>query len=255
MAGTTDDTTRDWTRLSRAELVQLLGELFQQADETFEAYQWPVESLRWNELAFCILAQHSSAPTAGSAARALLELNLLDLPALAELPVISDSANLPDRTRLLFGIVREAGFSDADATRALNTLTTAARAVQASHQGKIQRVLREAGERMVTAIVEALGWSVKDDAARRIVTRWLHSVLNLPVFVPTTSTEAFCNRFGVETHDLIAAADELDVNVAIVDDLVETWHQQDLEAARLAAELTQPDTTAADASAASRMEG
>ena len=52
-------------------------------------------------------------------------------------------------------------------------------------------------------------------------TYWMQNVLNMPVSLSDEAVQNFSKTTGIEPAQLFAAADALDVNVAVIDDLVE----------------------------------
>jgi hypothetical protein len=78
---------------------------------------------------------------------------------------------------------------------------------------------------MIQNVVKSFGFTTLDEEkARETVTRWLQNVLNLPVYLETESARAFCSQANVTTSDLIRTADDLDINIAIVDELLQRWY-------------------------------
>lgn len=208
---------------STQEAMDILGDLFQQYDPPLDRFQWPVESMRWNELVYSIFATVGSERSARTAARALSQLNLLEIDKLA---AVTDPPAPTDRGRTIRAILMEAGFEKTDADQALSAIVEAARMVQTDLDGKVQRALRLAGRAMREEIKARFHFDALDEeTASRAITRWLQTVLNLPVYLETESGRAFCEEMDLTTEELIAAADGLDINVAIVDELLERWYE------------------------------
>ncbi len=224
-------------RKQHSELRKTLAELFQQYQPALERYQWPMESLRWNELVFSVLEALGSQHAARTGAKALIELNLLDVDRLAS---VHPEAKYHNETRrqLVLGILREAGFGDPEARLATTALAQLAFKVYHEQAGHIQRLLRHESETMVRNIAHYL--DVADLGAantHQIATRWLQNVLNLPVYLDTEAMRAFCASMHAKPSDLVAVADELDINMAILDDLIQMWYQAETERRALAHEL------------------
>jgi hypothetical protein len=59
----------------------------------------------------------------------------------------------------------------------------------------------------------------------------------LPVLLETESINAFIEDMDISTEELIEAADELDINLALIDEIVQHWYENKLAADQLAAEL------------------
>jgi len=217
------------------ELSHILNDLFQEYRPSFEQYQWPLESTRWNELVFCILESCSSRAVAESAGKAMLNLDLLKVEKLAELASPSKKRILSARAKLVLGILQEAGFEESGAERALETIVEAARTIKTNYHGKVQQMLRREGELMVNKLVGILNFGAMDDKlARLTVAKWLQNVLNLPIYLENKSSDAFCLSMNVKPTELVTVADGLDINVAILDDLIKKWYDAEMAAQSLA---------------------
>lgn len=211
------------------DLIQTLNDLFQEYQPSFERTQWPMESMRWKELAFCVLETYSSEQMAMTASRAMSELDLLDVRKLTQL---NDSLtkNKPSaRVKLIHGILQESGFSKESAELALNTLVKAAEVIKDKFNNKIQLLLRKEGKKMIRNVTKLLNFSTLDKkSALQSVTKWLQNVLNLPVLLETESIDAFCNEMDISVDDLIVVADDLDINLALIDELIEQWYTAEI---------------------------
>lgn len=240
-----DERTPQGESRGQAELRDTLTDLFREYQPSFERYQWPLESMRWNELAFCILEVWSSELVAQAAARAMSELDLLEVEKLAQLPDVS-TGKPSARGQLILGILKEAGFEEAAAEHALINLVEAAKTIRAKMDGKVQQLLRQEGEYMIQKIAGFFGFTALDDeAVHQIITRWLQNVLNLPVYLETESTRVFCAEMNTTVTELVAAADVLDINIAIVDELVQQWYDATMATRSLAAQMSAIDPGAA----------
>jgi hypothetical protein len=58
------------------------------------------------------------------------------------------------------------------------------------------------------------------NAERRILTRWLQNALEMPIPLSNNEVQSFCKKYKCTVQQLVDAADTLDINVAIVDDLI-----------------------------------
>jgi hypothetical protein len=61
---------------------------------------------------------------------------------------------------------------------------------------------------------------ISDDETRRIFTFWLQKVMNIPVLLLAPEVSEFCKKHEISAAELIEAADNLDLNVAILDELL-----------------------------------
>ena len=60
-------------------------------------------------------------------------------------------------------------------------------------------------------------------------TYWIQNVLNMPLNLETRSTDTFCERFKMTTKELVREADRLDVNLALLDDMILNWLVEEKE--------------------------
>ncbi len=216
----------------REAISDALAAMLEEYQPSFDQHQWPLETMRWNELVFCVLETFSSERAAKAVARAMSELDLIEVAKLAELADGVATGKPVRRARLILGLLEEAGFSEQAADRALRALCEAARAVESRYRGKVQRLLRHEVDPLVQNMVKTLGFhSMSEEQARQTVIRWLQNVLNLPIYLERQSTRAFCRQMVTSPAELVAAADQMDINVAILDELIERWYrgQQETE--------------------------
>lgn len=210
---------------SQAELRDMLISLYQEFQPPEEWFMWPIESMRWNELVYCILEFWSSELQAQATVNAMSELDLLDVGKLANLSKDFAEFKTSERGRLILGILSEAGFKNDAAEQALKNLNEAAKIIWQKFNGQVQRILRSESEVMIQNIAGSFNLSNLDDSSvRKIITRWLQNVLNLPVYLETEATSIFCNEMSITPDELINAADSLDINLGIVDELLQQWY-------------------------------
>lgn len=193
-----------------------------------ESHRWAMESERWNELLHSLLGP--VLPLNDLHARAVVER----LHSLKLLEVREWSDPQPDETlkNRFCEVLAIEGVEDEAAARAASVISEAARSVSSTYGGKIQRCLRAAGERALDEISRGLAIpSLGADALRRALIIWLQNVANLPIPLLDDSMHEFCERHEVSVQELVAAADDQDLSVAVLDDLVHSW----LESQRIAA--------------------
>lgn len=220
-----EDSLTDLELRSQAELRDTLISLYQEFEPPEDLYMWPIESMRWNELAYCILERWSSELEARSATNALSELDLLEVRKLAQLAEAYNAGKPSKRGKLILGILVEAGFDNVAAERALTNLIEASRTIWEKLGGQVQRLLRQESEKLIISIAESFDFSdLDDESARQIMTRWLQNVLNLPVYLETEGTRTFCTEMNITPSELVDTADLLDINLAIVDELLQQWY-------------------------------
>jgi len=196
-------------------LVRRLQSVFERHQDELPEYGWASEGDRWAELVFCLLCQvRNEEPEATRAAVDLLNLlGLLDVPVLARMEG-EDAA-------ILKRVLRSHGFTAADAARGEALLRAIAQRTTRRFQGKVQRVLRKHGERMRQEFTRAFaGAGLSETALEYALSQWLQNALSLPISLENDAVRAFCKAQRVRLADLVECADALDINMALVDDLI-----------------------------------
>lgn len=216
-----------------------------------DQYQWAWESARWHELVFCLLLRLGQPQIEADIARRLTStLENLDLLRIEGLVALAGDGGSPDFDHpdlmLMLRVLERFGFTGAQASVAVTTICEAALALQDRHDGKVQRYLRYYGEQMLDELAKHFSFSrMPDEDARHAFTHWLQNVLNMPVKLAEPPVKQLCQQFQVTLDDLVAIADELDLNLALVDDMLasstasgvgsqstdvgENWHSQNAE--------------------------
>jgi hypothetical protein len=195
------------------------------ADTVVQGHPWRHEADREHELVFAVLTRALPLPEhdVRAIARRLRFLGLLDLHDWVDLSDdAEDGEDVIERRTL--DVLEESGVEVDDAKRATTVIRELAYTLQLKFDGKIQRRLRDFGERMVTALVESFQLeSLSEQQAREAFAYWLQNVANLPISLGRQSSASFCDAHGTTAKDLVQAADDLDLNVAALDDLVHYW--------------------------------
>ncbi len=185
------------------------------------ASRWEDERDRWHELAFAAIAETSGLSISQSrkVADGLTSLNLLTMSGCLDASKNTGAvARLPALTEAL----REAGSSEASIQQTISVLIDLAVGVERSF-GKLQKMLRTAGEKMLTTLNDSIATSAIDEVRKsRIFTMWLQNVLELPLSMTHADPAlvGFCERQGVSVHNLIEIADEADINLPLLDSLI-----------------------------------
>jgi len=225
MGKTQDRQMANVNNSEQTDLIDTLSELFDEHQSIFELYQWPFERLRWSELVFSILQAFSSEPVAAAVVSVLSELELIEVEKIAKFAYKSTNRRPTRRAQLVLSILNEAGFDRSSAEKALTTMVEAAQAVQSAFNGKVQLLLRRESETMLRNVVAFFSFSELDkNASRQAIITWLQNVLNIPLHRETTSTKAFCKQMGISQEELITTSDNLDINLAIVNELIQQWY-------------------------------
>jgi hypothetical protein len=221
---------RSKTVLSREEKQQRVRVFVLEQWPAFAAslsqYQWPLETERWHELAFCLLHKVGQPRLEARSARALVDiLSRMDLLRVQELAGwMTDAGELthsePDAV-LAVRVLERGGLPEKAARAALTSICQAAAALQKQYGGKVQRYLRHYGEVMLQELPQHFAFThLSPDDAALVFTHWLQNVANMPLPLKEPPMERLCEEFGVSLEELIEAADEDDVNLALLDDMV-----------------------------------
>ncbi len=138
----------------------------------------------------------------------------MSIPKLQSEPVDRLSAHF-------LAFLQEHGFSQQESERLLTIVSEAASALSQQFDGKIQKYLRKYGELMLKEVPALFHFTtINSDQIGHAFTYWFQNVLNMPLSLVDSNIVAFCQDNGFEVANLIAAADRLDVNLALLDDLV-----------------------------------
>ncbi len=214
-----------------SELEFQLMRLFRGARDVFAYHQWPSERERWQELVIALFSR--VCPEREAEMRdAVAELDDLGLLEIDELVTLAPYEGQPRKDSVLSSRVmetlRDRGFDASQTETALATLIDAARSLHEHCDGKIQKYLRHYGEAMLSELPDYFSFSrLKPSDVEYAFTYWLQNTLNMPISLKDEKLTRFCERFGGDTDTLVAAADRLDINLALVDDLAAQAAQAD----------------------------
>lgn len=201
------------------DLKKQLNELFEHYGEDLGDYAWLYESDRWVELIFCLLNQcvDQDPEIIREAASMLQNLDLLNTE-----DMVSLGKPGHEKTIAAAYVLKAHGFSEKEARRAIVLLASTAKAIQKTYGGKIQRYLRKHGMAMREELVNAIGFDSLDQGQLRYaITHWLQNALSLPISLEHQAILGFCRKNNVTLEDLLHTADDLDLNIALLDDLLE----------------------------------
>lgn len=201
------------------ELKAQLQQLYEQHEFDLATYAWASEDDRWAELVFCLLLQCSEQEPelTRSAVAVLQSLFLIDVGKMLHL------SETTHEIRVIYAyVLRQHGFSSDDVDLACSLLAHVANIVQHNYGGKIQRYLRRHGEVMRDELVSAFDSTSLDKSRMAYaISHWLQNVLSLPISLQHNAVVEFCQKSDVTPQDLWQAADELGINLAVIDDLLE----------------------------------
>jgi hypothetical protein len=216
------------------DLRSLVLELWQRFEGPIEQYQWPWEVARWHELVFCLLQRLSHPELEVEMARDLTDLlanlDMLHIEKLAGLVSEDEEPNFTDPDLdLMLRLLERSGLDTRKAKRVVTTICQAALGLQKKHGGKIQRYLRHYGKQMVDEVGEHFSFSsMSDNDVRHVYIHWLQNVLNMPLALSEPAVEEFCQELGVAVDDLVEIADTLDLNLALLDDMVVSSSEEEV---------------------------
>ena len=196
-------------------------------EEVVFSHLWMWEVERWKELVFALLTTVTSLPPYDirKLVESLSDLKLLDIPTLAKLHESLKNHDLDSPyARRILEFLQENDFSLQEAQKGLITICEAAFGLHEHYSGKVQRYLRSYGELILQDLDRIFQFSNLDKAqVKYAFTYWLQNVLNMPLSLCDRSVQTFCQRYGLQLEQLFAAADELDMNLALVDDVVHSY--------------------------------
>lgn len=205
-------------RAAESAAYQLRRVLATEGDDLALGQPWLWEFDRWKELVFALLARISPLPEVGLR---LLVDRLADLDLLAVEALAEDGDTEPAAGRVV-DLMVEAGMSAEAADRAQTTVVEAARGLREAWGGKVQKYLRHYAEAMLRELPESFTFTaLAPDEVQSAFTYWLQNAVNLPLSLVDDSVLAFCDHYGFTPADLIEAADRIDLNLAVADDIAQ----------------------------------
>ncbi len=189
---------------------------------------WPWETARWYELVFCILTTigepHVLAATVRRLTNTMSKLGLLELGTLAELNGAEENSLLITIDTLL----QQVGFTPEMSKTGVTAICEAAASIQKKYDSKVQNYSRKYGTYMLDQIKEDFDFSDFDDAPRALAI-WLQNTLNMPVPASNPLADQACKSLGVSYDALVEAANQQDINVALLDDALRAYWETQVE--------------------------
>ena len=191
-------------------------------------YKWEDESARWTELVYCIFAEltEHSYRDARRLANGIADLNLLEVKDLAGIPIMDDGMVNPDNSRIrtITDILKANGVTEDDIKKSLSAICKVAQAIQENYDGKIQKFLRKYGQEIVDEFDSHVSFAeVSKGTQSRILVKWIQNTLCMPLAFSNVYTVRFCEKEGANHWELAEAADNLGINGAMLDDLLEVY--------------------------------
>lgn len=204
---------------SSATLKTHLKQLYDRHISDLPPHVWMSEADRWAELVYFLLRQCSKQEPEllRNIVSTLQDLGVLKID---KLSIPAKSTDAP--TVVLNHVLKQHGISNEEIQRFLSILTRVTYVVQKDYGGKIQFYLRRHGEALRDELVKAFSNDAAAEKQMRIaITHWLQNGLSLPISQEQQAIKEYCDKYGNSVEALWEAADELDINFAVVDDLME----------------------------------
>ena len=96
--------------------------------------------------------------------------------------------------------------------------------MSAHYQGKIQLYLRWYAELILNDLKRVFEFTaLSETEARYALTLFLQNTTAMPISLRDRSIDAFCGKYKLTPEQLFSAADDLDINLALVDDVIQ-WY-------------------------------
>jgi hypothetical protein len=191
-------------------------------------HPWLWEHNRWKELVFCILTQTVSGDQ--ERLRVITDhLDILGLIQIESLAALVENGQVNfNNNRLadeLLDFLMENGFEKTAAEKSVVSLAEVADGIHKNFDGKVQHYLRTYGELLLKDLPKKFKFSQLDSSqARQVFIFWMQNVLTLPLSLEDETMKIFAGRYGVEPADLIKEADEMGLNLSLLDDLIQASH-------------------------------
>lgn len=218
--------------MKKEQLTEFIVSEFTRFALTLGRYQWPWESARWHELVFCLMARVDDSPQALEIARETTsifsDLDLLVVESLAKITPSKGEPKLDEpQLGLMLKILERQGYSEEEAKTIVISICQAARSLQDAYDGKIQKYLRQYGEKMLAELPQHFSFSRLSAADTRYAfTHWLQNVVNMPVLLSEPMVDTLCREFEVTVDELAAIADRNNINAALIDDWAADYMRQ-----------------------------
>jgi hypothetical protein len=214
---------------------QLLLDLYRAYEPLIDKHLWPWETQRWHELVFCILTAVAKPEVSPDAIREVTRVmgwaQLLDIELLGDLNPTEPEGQTTDHVLVAMEtILLNTGFTTDEAKLATKSICETARGFKRQFEGKVQKFLRHCGNVMLKQVKKSFSFSQLSAAeATRAFSLWFQNTLNMPLPTPDPISDKACELLHVDYASLVKAADEVDVNVAILDNVLRAYWQREIE--------------------------
>jgi hypothetical protein len=198
-----------------------------EGDDLEKNHPWIWEHDRWKELVFAVLTQ--VLPFNHSEIRQLTEqmssMSLLDIESLSLIPIGKSDELLNNKhAAQMMDFFIDVGFEEEEGERSIIAICEVANGLSKYYNGKVQQYFRSYGEILLNDIKNKFSFTVMNEKeTRQAFIYWLQNVLNLPLSLNNMDLQNFAEQSGVSVEELIKAADNMDLNLAYLDDMVQMY--------------------------------
>jgi hypothetical protein len=198
---------------------------FEHADELPAIYKWENEKERENELYCCILSNfnNGNAIDVRAVMSHMLALNLIDTEKLARAKFEAKGETKDRTASAIISILLQTGMNEKYARRATRAICEAAKIIQDSYDGKIQKFLRKHAEEMIKELHSTFRFTDKEIDKNTVFTMWLQNALEMPIILPCSHIRKFIKKNKITHDELITSADDLYINPMVIDDLLRIY--------------------------------
>jgi len=190
-----------------------------------ENYRWLYEQYRWTELVFTILAQF--VPLDYSDIRQIIEQmatrGLIDLKSLSATRFNNtQEIDNNQEANKIKSFLLEVGFTEDLAKRSVRCICEVATGLGEHYNGKIQYYIRSYGEQLLKDLPNKFRFSqLNNDEVRNAFIYWMQNVLDMPIPINIKAIKEFAEINNVTFELLITEADNLDINLSYLDDMIQ----------------------------------
>jgi hypothetical protein len=231
----TQDTNARPETFQSFNLNDIVLELYKSYETMFGQNLWPWEFKRWEELVYCLLVEIAGPDMAPEAIRdinqTLANTHLLDIDIIGTLDPVSKPQDANHAVLVTIAtILKNSGFSSDEAEIAVQSVCEVATGFLKYYEGKVQNFFRKYGMIMLDDLQQNFSFSkLSDDDIRKVFSIWFQNTLNMPIPTHDHLIEQVCAKIKVEYSDLINAADKLNVNVALLDNVLRAYWLHEIQ--------------------------
>lgn len=180
---------------------------------------WSSEKDRWQELLVCMINQVKPEPNMDEVREATEIWEKLNLTSPRALSAIKED----DREHsFLLMTLMQYDFTADEALTAVNMVIALGKIVSQNYNGKLQTCIRKYAAALRDELTKTFADVGLDNSQINYgVVHWLQNTMNAPLSLSHKSVIAFCREKNVTPQELWDAADQLEINLAVIDDVLE----------------------------------